>query len=153
MIICERIAGNESDPAIALRLHQIEHVGQLHTFILAAEDMQRHRLRGKTDRGLECAIALPRDVALADGAVLHLADDIAIVVRAAPTRWISFTPRDAVSALELGYIAGNMHWKVRFEGETITVAQWAAEADIVSRVQHLIDAGQVSMKAGGESGG
>lgn len=152
MIICERIAGNELDPEIARRLHEVEHKGQLHTFILAAEDMQRHRLRGKTDLGLECAIALPRHVALADGAVLHLDDDLAIVVRAAPTRWILFTPRDATSALELGYIAGNMHWKVRFEGGTIEVAQWGTEVDIVSRVQHLINAGQVSMQGGKRRG-
>ena len=149
MIICEDIKGNETDPHVARRLHDIEHKGQLHTLILAAEDMQRHRIRGTTEQGLECAIALPRDMSLKDGAVVHMGEDLAIVVRARPTRWITLRPQTIAAALELGYVAGNMHWKVRFAGECLSVAQWGTEADILNRVKHLMDTGQVTAEAGG----
>ena len=152
MIICENIKGNEADPQTARKLHEIEHRGELHTLILASEDMQRHRIRGTTEQGLECAIALPRDVSLQDGAVVHMGEDLAIVVRARPTRWIAMRPRDAAAALELGYVAGNMHWKVRFDGERIEVAQWGTEADILNRVRHLTETGQVSIESAGVDG-
>lgn len=146
MIICEDIKGYETDPPIARKLHDISHKGHVHTLILSAEDMQRHRIRGKTDHGLDCAIALPRDLHLMDGAVVHLGDDMAIVVRAQPTRWVKLRAGTAATALELGYIAGNMHWKVRFDGDRLAIAQWGTERDILNRVQHLVDGGLITVE-------
>ena len=31
-------------------------------------------------------------------------------------------PRDTAAALELGYFAGNMHWKVEFDDERLRIA-------------------------------
>lgn len=56
MLILERILGHAGDPEMADRLHDLEHHGQVETLILSGEDVQRHRMRVRTDRGTDCAI-------------------------------------------------------------------------------------------------
>ena len=75
-----------------------------------------------TDKGTEVVVALDRSEQLADGAVLSLESDRAIVVRMTEERWLRITPRDLDCALETGYFAGNLHWRVRFEPGAILVA-------------------------------
>jgi len=117
-----RIVGCAADEAIARRLHEARHAGVVEEIVLAAEDMQRHRLRVTTDRGTDSVIALRRDEELFDGAVLLLREDRAVVVRAREQCWLTVTPRDSGAALELGHLAGAMHWKVRIEGGDLRVA-------------------------------
>lgn len=118
----DRVVGLANEPHIANALHRVEHEGGVEYLSLNAQDTQRHRLRAKTDRGTECAIALPRDQHLHDGSVLLLESDRAVVVRMSNAAWLTLKPRDAAAALELGYFAGNMHWKVEFEQTLLRVA-------------------------------
>jgi urease accessory protein len=105
--------------------------------------MQRHRLRASTDRGTECAIALPRAERLTNGAVLLLEAERAIVVRMAEEAWLALQPRDAAAALELGYFAGNMHWRVRFDGARLAIALEGPPKGYLDRMAHLIADGRV----------
>jgi len=66
------LVGLASDADVGERLHALSHAGQVEYVILNRADMSRHRLRVVTDRGTECAIALPRSEKLANGAVLLL---------------------------------------------------------------------------------
>lgn len=129
-----RILGFASEPELAERLHALDHAGRVEILPLEQQDVHRRRLRATTDRGTECLIALPRDQALGDGAVLVLEDERAIVVRLAEERWLALVPRDAVAALELGYFAGNLHWRVRFDGPRLLIALEGPEDDYLTRL-------------------
>lgn len=136
------ILGYATDPEIAHRLHDLEHDGAVHYISLHKQDTLRHRLRAITDRGEDVAIALPRSEQLANGAVLLLESDRAIVVRMETERWLVLKANDTAAALELGYFAGNMHWKVKFEGGAIRIALEGPEQAYLDRLQPLLSAGK-----------
>jgi urease accessory protein len=122
MLLIDHVVGSRIDPALHDRLHHLQHHGRVDVVSLPAADMARRRLRIATPAGEDLAIALPRDQKLFDGAVLLIDDARAIVVRAEVERWLRLQPRSIGDAVELGYHAGNLHWRVRFEGEALLVA-------------------------------
>ena len=138
MITYTSIIGSAAEPRIADLLHSLEHHGRVDYVTLAADDIKRHRLRARTQRGDECGIALDRDMHLFDGAVLRLDRDAALVVRTEDTRWLRLAPRDAAAALELGYFAGNMHWKVRFGRGALEIAVKGALDDYLQRLAPML---------------
>ncbi|MEH6499004.1 MAG: urease accessory protein UreE [Pseudoalteromonas distincta] len=141
MLTLTQIVGSAVDSDIAHRLHHLEHEGRVESLWLAPEDIQRHRLRLESDQGTDCAIALERRVNLFDGAVLLLDAERAIVVRTDEQEWLHLVPRNAEAALELGYFAGNMHWKVRFEAGHMLLALSGPRADYLARLDSLISGG------------
>jgi|SRR5215204_2263890 len=143
MIKVERIVGGRLDDGIADRLHDLEHHGVVEEVVLDVADLSRRRLRATTSRGSEIAIALTRDQRLYDGAVLLLDPQRAILVRVAAERWIRFRCKSISDAIELGYHAGNLHWRVRFEGEALLVALEAPAEDYIARLGALISDGRV----------
>ena len=143
MRLIDRVIGGRLDEAIAERLHRLEHRGAVDTLVIESAAIERRRFRATTLRGAEVALALPRDQTLYDGAVLVLEPDDALVVRVTTPRWLRFVPRDAAAAVELGYSAGNLHWRVRFDGPALLVALEGAPEAYRARLQALIDAGKV----------
>lgn len=143
MLLVEKVIGDMRDAALAPLLHRLEHDHAVDTLDLEAGDLARRRLRAFSRRGIEVAIALPRDTALFDGAILLLDDTRAIVVRAVPTDWLVVEPRDAAAALELGYHAGNLHWRVRFEDTRLMVAMDKPVETYLARLAHLVEGGAV----------
>lgn len=135
--------GNATDNEIAERLHDLEHAGAVEYVMLGREDTQRHRLRALTDRGTELAIVLARDEHLENGSVLLLEAHRAVVVRMAGEQWLSFAPRDTSAALELGYFAGNMHWKVRFEGTVLHIVLDGPEQRYLERLEAFLADGRI----------
>ncbi len=135
--------GVASDEDVGERLHALAHAGQVEYVTLSRADMNRHRLRVVTDRGTECAIALPRSEKLANGAVLLLEAERAIVVRMQEEVWLDLCAADDAAALELGYLAGNMHWRVRFDGAVLKIALEGPEASYLARLAPLLDSGRV----------
>ena len=144
MLILDRILGQASDPALADRLHHLSHAGQVETLSLSASDIQRHRLRLASDRGTDCAIRLERHQQLRNGSVLMLDAERAIVVQMQDQQYLSLRPRDAAAALELGYFAGNMHWKVRFADDQLQIPLHGPEADYLERLAPMLADGRVS---------
>lgn len=145
MLNLNRIVGRASDADVAPRLHDLEHAGAVEYVILGQEDARRHRLRATTDKGTECAIALPRNQHLSNGAVLLLTDARAIVVRTRSEDWLVLSPAGIAAALEVGYFAGNMHWRVGFEGERLRIALEGPRQDYLDRLHHLLSAGRVEV--------
>ena len=143
MLRLDSILGLATDAATAHRLHALEHAGKVEYVVLAGEDTARRRLHVTTDRGTECAIMLPRSERLTNGAVLLLEPDRAVVVRLAEEAWLALVPRDAAAALELGYFAGNMHWPVRFDGDTLRIALHGPLDGYLDRLDHLFKDGRV----------
>ena len=144
MLLLDRIIGHASDPRIADALHHVDHHDGVEYLTLSEIDTQRHRLRATTDRGTECAIALPRVERLANGAVLLLDHARAVVVRMRETPWLALMPRDAAAALELGYFAGNMHWKVEFDGATLRIALQGPLESYLERLAPMLTDGRVA---------
>lgn len=147
MVTYTEIIGSASQPALAERLHRYEHEGKVDYVTLTGEDIQRHRLRVRTERGEVCGIALERSEHLFDGAVLRLDASGAVVVRCARTSWLRVRPRDSAAGLELGYLAGNMHWAVRFEGAVLCIALKGAVGDYLQRLQPMLASGGITMEA------
>jgi urease accessory protein len=139
----ERIVGQASDPEIAGRLHGLQRAGRVEYLALQPEDMQRHRLRVTGDQGTEYAIAIPRRETLRDGAVLMLGEEKAVVVRSREQNWLRLKASDPDTALELGYFAGNMHWKVRFDGPVLEIALQGPEADYLTRLADFLADGRI----------
>lgn len=143
MLKLETIIGSRHEPAIAERLHEISHRGAVERLLIKPHDAARKRLRGITDHGTDCAIALPRGLALFDGAVLLLEEQRAVIVQLNEQSWLRLTPRSATAALELGYHAGNLHWRVRFDGAGLLVAIEGPVEGYKARIAPLIDSGHV----------
>ncbi|CAM3230850.1 urease accessory protein UreE [Pseudomonas floridensis] len=144
MLILDRILGQASDPALADRLHDLSHNGQVEILNLSGSDIQRHRLRLVSDRGTDCAIRLERHQTLRNGSVLMLESKRAIVVQMQDQHYLGLKPRDASAALELGYFAGNMHWAVRFDHDTLQIPLNGPEADYLERLAPMFADGRVS---------
>jgi urease accessory protein len=132
------VIGSRIDPAFSGKLHDLEHRGAVDTVVIPSGDLSRRRLRATTCGGIELAIALPRDEKLYDGAVLVLNDDHAVVVRAATERWLRLEPASIADAVELGYHAGNLHWRVRFDGTCLLVALEGRPEDYAARIEPMI---------------
>lgn len=141
MRVIQRVLGSRSEAGLAERLHHLEHHGAVDILPVPSADMARRRLRAKTIAGEEIALALPRDQALFDGAVLVLDDHHA---RVGTERWLRLEPANAADALELGYHAGNLHWRVRFEGGALLVALEGPVEDYLVRLGALVTEGRVT---------
>ena len=143
MLQLDKIIGQASDPKIAERLHQLEHANRVEYVVLDKTDTLRHRLRVVTDRGTEVAIKLARTDQLSNGVVLLLDDHRAVVVRMNEQPWLSLVPSNASAALELGYFAGNMHWKVRFDHEVLYIALDGPEQSYLDRLSVFLADGRI----------
>ena len=137
------IIGSASEPSVSERLHQLSHRGAVEFVTVSLADTARRRLHAFTDRGTEVAIMLDRSERLANGAVLRLDDEGAVVVRLEEPQWLALEPRDAAAAIELGYFCGNMHWKVRFVGPILHVSTEGPVDDYLARIGHLTEDGRV----------
>lgn len=136
--------GTLSDSRIADHLHHLAHDGRVDIVHLPVEDLDRKRLSAVTDSGETIGITLPRDQKLVDGAVLQSTGREALVVHAGPQRWLRLRAQGAADALELGYHAGNLHWKVRFENGDLLVALSGSAGSYVARIAPMIASGAVS---------
>lgn len=113
-MMLEAVLGLASDREWHDRLHALEHEGGLETVSIPEADAARKRMRVTTDRGRDCAIALPREQALTDGAVLYHDGRLAIVARIDGAARMRLRPATVDDAMRLGHWCGNLHWKVVF---------------------------------------
>lgn len=134
----ESIIGTIDDPTLGERVHRLEHAGKVEYITLARADMSRRRQRAVSDKGGEYAIALPRDQRLTNGAILWLDEERAVVVRLEEQKWLTLAPADVSIALQLGYQAGNMHWRVQFAGDRLRIAVDGDEAAYLARLKPLL---------------
>lgn len=147
LLLLTAVLANRHDAGMADRLHALAHDGRLEHLVIAKRDAQRRRLRLTTDKGTECAIALPRDRKLRHGDVLLLEDTRAIVVRIGEEQWLRLMPRDAAVAVRLGYHAGNLHWRVRFDGADLMVSIEGPRQSYLDRLVEFLEAGEIEVGA------
>lgn len=143
MRVIQRVLGSRLDDDLSERLHHLEHHGAVDILRVPSADVARRRLRATTEGGEEIALALPRDQMLFDGAVLVLEDHRALVARVGAVRWLRLRAATLADALELGYHAGNLHWRVRFVQGAILVALEAPAEDYLLRLGDLARDGRL----------
>lgn len=144
MRVIHRILGSRHESGMAERLHHLAHRGAVDVLVVSSTDVARRRIRATTQSGEEIALALPRDEPLFDGAVLALDADRALVARVGSERWLRLVPDSQAAALELGYHAGNLHWRVRFaDGALLVALDGPADAYLV-RLGALVTDRQVT---------
>ncbi|WP_307786826.1 urease accessory protein UreE [Mycolicibacterium mengxianglii] len=143
--ILDGIVGWSTDDAIAGQLHELRHRQAVQYVHLDIHDLDRKRLRVTSDAGTDYAVVLPRDAALADGAVLLLESDRAVVVRAGAPRVLTLRATDVAAALRLGFLAGHLHWKVEQRDDILVVHLEAAEQDYTARIAELLNSGRVGV--------
>jgi urease accessory protein len=143
MLLIERIIGSRLDAGLSGRIHDLEHAGTIDVLVVSPADVARRRFRATTRGGVDVAVALPRDQQLFDGAVLMLEPDRALVVRLDEQRWLRLEPRTVADAIELGFHAGNLHWRVQFDGGALLVALEAPVDGYLKRLEPLLAAGRV----------
>ncbi len=143
MLRLHGIIGSSADEETHEKLHHLEHRGSLEYIFIAASDAGRKRFRAKTDRGTVCAVSLDREEDLFDGAVLHVSSERAVVVRFGEQKVMRLRGKDAEAQLKLGWNAGNLHWRVRFEGDALVVLLDGPQETYRARIKSLIDTGDV----------
>jgi urease accessory protein len=148
----ERVLGSRAEAHLAEALHALDDRGAVDVLTLAPGDVSRRRMRVRTQSGEDLAIALPRDQTLFDGAVLLLEAGRAIVVRVATERWLRLAPNSIADAVELGYHAGNLHWRVRFAADTLLVALEAPVEDYIARLGSMVTEQRVATTIIAEGG-
>ena len=144
MLRLHGIIGHEKDAAHHGRIHALEHRDGIELLFVPPEEAGRKRFRLATDRGTDCAISLDRDEQLTDGALLYLDAERAVIVRFGAQAVWRLRPADAAAALKLGWNAGNLHWRVRFEGGDLIVLLDGPLADYRARLAPLLSEGIVS---------
>ncbi|MDV3125481.1 urease accessory protein UreE [Mycobacterium sp. 21AC1] len=144
--ILDGIVGWSTEQAVAERLHELRHHHAVEYLHLGIHDLDRKRLRVTSDAGTDYAVMLPRDAALADGAVLLLEADRAVVVRAGAPRTMTLRAADRGAALRLGFLAGQLHWKADQHDDALVVRLEGPEADYLSRIAELVDTGRVEVR-------
>ncbi|RPH47770.1 MAG: urease accessory protein UreE [Planctomycetota bacterium] len=89
--------------------------------VLTSGDLAKHRQRVKTDAGREVGISLPHGVALRDGDVLHVDDELAIVIEQAEEDLLRILPRTPEEFGRMGYQVGNLHRAAMIDHDGIAV--------------------------------
>ncbi|MEH2549187.1 urease accessory protein [Bradyrhizobium sp. AZCC 2262] len=143
MLRLHGVLGHSSDPSFRGRLHRLEHSDGIELLFVPPEDVGRRRFRADTDRGTDCAVSFDRDGDLQDGDVLYLDEARAVIVRFGAEKVWRLRPRDQAAALKLGWNAGNLHWRVRFDGDGLAILLDAPLETYRARVRSLLEDGSV----------
>jgi len=145
MLRIDHVLGSRLESEFSEEIHRLEHCGAVDVVNIPVADLARRRLLATTRAGEELAIALPQHQKLFDGAILLIDAERAIVVRAATERWMRLEPRSIGDAIELGYHAGNLHWRVRFQGEVLFVALEGRPEDYTARLGEMISSRRIGV--------
>ena len=143
MLQLNRILGNIGDSGFSKKIHDLSHADNVERVHLSTTDSLRKRLRVTTDKGTDCAIVLNRKTQLSNGSILWLDTDRAIIIKLLETNWLKLIPVNKAVALELGYFAGNLHWRVRFAHSVLEVALEGSEKSYLDRLEPYFKSGKV----------
>ncbi len=139
MIRINHVLGHSHDSELSDQIHDLSHQDKVEYIVLDHSNLQRRRFRTKTTKGTDCAITIPREDKLSNGAVLMLEQDRAIVVKMSEDQWLSLQPKNLAAAIELGYFAGNMHWRVKFKKQHINIALESPEEIYLDRLKEFFN--------------
>lgn len=103
------------------------------------EDAKRRRFRAETLDGLEINISLDRNTELKEGSLLYESDDYIVLLRIRSPSRLLLQPHTSHAALQLGFLAGHLHWKVQIHEDTLRVDVETEVAEYQARLDDYLD--------------
>jgi urease accessory protein len=140
------IVGHHSDADLHDRLHALEHDGKVLVLSVPGSEMGRRRFKAHDQNGVVYGVALDRAEDLRDGSVLFISDDRAVVVKGDEGSTMTFRALTTQGAIQLGWHAGHLHWRVRFgDDDAMTVLLDGPPSDYEERIRPWIDNGSIEV--------
>lgn len=140
-----RIIGHHSDDELHDRLHELEMAGKVAHLSIPMKELGRRRFKTADQHGVEYGVALGRGEELRNGSVLLIDEDRAVVVDAQESETLPLRATTLEGAVQLGWHAGHLHWRVRMEGELMTVLLDAPREEYLVRIEPWLLSGAVEV--------
>lgn len=141
------IVGHHSDAAIHDELHRRQRDGTLVTLSVRTADLGRRRFKAVGSDGNTYGVALSRDDVLRDGSVLVLDDVRAVVIEGDEGETLALRAATLTGGIQLGWHAGHLHWRVRMEGDTMTVLLDGPADEYLVRIAPWLETGDIEAPA------
>jgi len=122
MLIVNTILGNiYKDDQLAKKIEDSKKQGKFRRLLLSRIEMEKSRLRKKTDDGFDIGFVLEPGTKLNHGDVISKSDEI-ILIEQLPekTLTVKFMENDKNLFLLVGHIIGNRHRPISIKNETIS---------------------------------
>ena len=145
MKIYSKIIEQKDYPNSKEFIHTLEHQGMVDSLDLKVADLSRRRFTTTTIFGRKIGVSLPRSSKLFDGAVLELSENYCLIVKVIAEKWLHLQPLSADVALKLGYFAGNLHWKVKFKAQVLSVAITQELDTYLSRINSVFSENELKI--------
>ncbi len=122
MLIVNTVLGNiYKDSKLAKKIEDAKQQGKFRRLILSRTEMEKSRLRKKTDDGFDIALALDLGTKLQHGDIISESTET-ILIEQLPEKILTVKFRDNDKALFLliGHIIGNRHRPISIKNESIS---------------------------------
>ncbi len=152
MLAFTSVAGNIfSDKSWAEKYRRARSAGTAESLSLSRLEMERVRLRGKTDMGSDIGLVLDGGSRLQPGDVLYSREKI-IIVEQLPERVVSIRIKNAGAekmmnlAALVGHVIGNRHRPIAVDGKTISFPV-QAESEVATFKKFLPEGIELKVKS------
>ena len=122
MLIVNTVLGNiYKDSKLAKKIEDAKQQGKFRRLILSRTEMEKSRLRKKTDDGFDIALALDLGTKLQHGDVISESTET-ILIEQLPEKilTVKFRENDKALFLLIGHIIGNRHRPISIKNESIS---------------------------------
>ena len=122
MLIVNTVLGNiYKDSKLAKKIEDVKQQGKFRRLILSRTEMEKSRLRKKTDDGFDIALALDLGTKLQHGDVISESTET-ILIEQLPEKilTVKFRENDKALFLLIGHIIGNRHRPISIKNESIS---------------------------------
>ena len=122
MLIVNTVLGNiYKDSKLAKKIEDAKQQGKFRRLILSRTEMEKSRLRKKTDDGFDIALALDLGTKLQHGDVISESTET-ILIEQLPEKLLTvkFRENDKALFLLIGHIIGNRHRPISIKNECIS---------------------------------
>jgi len=135
-------------------LHESAATGKKIDYLeISPEDAKRRRFRSKTSSGIALNISISRDAELLENSVLHETDDLVILVRIKSPSRLVLQPHTTFAGLQLGFLAGHLHWKAAIGEQAIRVEMGTDLAEYQDRLDDYLDRQDYTLSIESDSDG
>ena len=122
MLIVNTVLGNiYKDSKLAKKIEDAKQQGKFRRLILSRTEMEKSRLRKKTDDGFDIALALDLGTKLQHGDIISESTET-ILIEQLPEKilTVKFRENDKALFLLIGHIVGNRHRPISIKNESIS---------------------------------
>lgn len=137
--------GHETDDELSGELHRLEHAGKVERVYLGETIVGRRRFRVTGDKGNAFGVILDVDPSMIDGRVLILEVDRAVILYQGEPETLTLQATDMEGGIQLGWHAGHLHWRVRFDRDRMVVLLDAPAEDYLARIAPYVASGQIAV--------